>query len=68
MLLPGNNLHLQKIGSSEIDVVMIFIDFLEIGGEKIKFLGSKSLSVGSQQIPGLRNPGKPRDHQANHIN
>ena len=29
----------------------IFIGFLEIGGKKIEFLGSKSLLVGSQQIP-----------------
>ena len=68
MLLPGNNLHLQRIGFSEIDIVMIFIEFLEIGGEKIEFLGSISLLVGSQQVPGLRNPGKPCDQQGNRIN
>ena len=68
MLLPGNNLHLQRIRSSEIDIVMIFIDFLEIGGEKIEFLGSISLLVGSQQIPGLRTPGESCDTQGNRIN
>ena len=30
MSLPGNNLHLQKIGFSKIDISMIFIEFLKI--------------------------------------
>ena len=38
-LLPGNNLHLQKIGFAEIDILMVFIEFLEIGGFFLKFLG-----------------------------
>ena len=39
MLLPGNNLHLQKTGFSKIDISMIFIEFLKIGGFVLKFLG-----------------------------
>ena len=51
MLLPGNNLHLQKIGSSKIDVSMIFMEFLKIGEFVLKFLGLYPLLLGSQQIP-----------------
>ena len=36
MSLPGNNLHLQKIGSSKIDISMIFIEFLKIDGFVLK--------------------------------
>ena len=65
--LQGNPRSLQKIGPTEIDILMIFITFLEFGGIFFEFLGSKPLLVGSQQNPGPINSGKLCDNSFNRI-